>query len=69
MLTSWNVSRYLSKSSQCSLFIFFDQELGPSPLAIDAVLFSGGSADGSYLVISAARRADKVLQCIVICQR
>lgn len=42
------------------------KELGPSPLAIDAVLFSGGSEDGTYLVISAARRADKVLQCIVM---
>ena len=43
-----------------------DQELGPSPLAIDAVLFSGGSDDGTYLVISAARRPDKTVQCIVM---
>jgi len=42
------------------------KELGPSPLAVDAVLFSGGADDGTYLVISAARRADNILQCIVM---
>ena len=33
---------------------------------MDAVLFSGGSQDGTYLVISAARRAGGVVQCIVM---
>jgi len=42
------------------------KELGPTPLAIDAVLFTGGAKDGTYLVISAARRANKVVQCIVM---
>ena len=43
-----------------------NQELGPTPLAIDAVLFTGGSRDGTYLIISAARRQEKVVQCIVV---
>ena len=42
------------------------QDLGSSPLAIDAVLFTGGSRDGTYLIISAARRANKIVQCIVM---
>ena len=42
------------------------KDLGPSPLAIDAVLFTGGSQDGTYLVLAAARRADKVVQCILM---
>ena len=42
------------------------RDLGPSPLAIDAVLFTGGSQDGTYLVLAAARRADKVVQCIIM---
>merc|ERR1712142_451294 len=42
------------------------KDLGPSHQAVDAVLFSGGSEDGTYLVISAARRPDRVVQCIVM---
>ena len=42
------------------------KDLGPTALAIDAVLFTGGSSDGTYLIISAARRANKVVQCIVM---
>ena len=42
------------------------QDLGPTPLAIDAVLVTGGSSDGTYLILSAARRQDKVVQCIVM---
>ena len=42
------------------------KDLGPTPLAIDAVLFTGGSKDGTYLILSAARRQEKVVQCIVI---
>ena len=44
------------------------KDLGSSPLAIDAVLFTGGSRDGTYLIISAARRAGKIVQCIVMLQ-
>ena len=49
-----------------TLMLLLFKELGPTPLAIDAVLFTGGAKDGTYLVISAARRANKVVQCIVM---
>ena len=54
-----------SSSTFIDIYSFF-QDLGSSPLAIDAVLFTGGSRDGTYLIISAARRANKIVQCIVM---
>ena len=53
--------------SSTFIYIYLSfQDLGSSPLAIDAVLFTGGSRDGTYLIISAARRANKIVQCIVM---
>ena len=54
----------LNRSSLVSEFPVKD--LGSSPLAIDAVLFTGGSRDGTYLIISAARRPERTVQCIVM---
>ncbi|XP_023335574.1 uncharacterized protein LOC111706873 [Eurytemora carolleeae] len=38
------------------------QKLGEHPLAVDAVWFGGANKDGVYLVISGARRQDRIMQ-------